>query len=565
MPYTTASAVEIDKKLRDDFRRRLKDFGISSELTDPILAVLFRTFAQQLEALYSDVDRIRLALLDELINNLGMDHRMARPAQTVVRFLLDREPQLVSAGTEMFGTAQSGERLTFTTDATCCVSGSRIAFAATYQDGSLQLISGVDMPEDMQALRPSSDAVRADLGPNPAIYLAIENLPQSHLSRQSFFFELGPDAHAIQETLDAATWCLVDAGGRLGSRGILRPTPINGGVRELQWLLPDGEQDATDAEPSGEVPRLSAGFYGSRVFLVAPVARSRAFSCKVPQAMESGLGKIFGSQAQRAFARERAWVRISLPREIPSLQTSIGSIAVNAMTASNVECLNQTISFEKQGNCIPVNREAGGSAQHFVAPLSIFGESGTAYLPEMQPSSDANAGRYAIRNGRIELRAALSPSGRADTYANIRLWVTSGKLGNTVGPDRITGFAKTSSAPGVRVVGLTAATGGSDQEELNAARLRFAETLLSRDRIVTRDDLLAAVRAFDVRIQEAEQRPGVARTRHGLQRIERISIRISKDDFVDPETELRILRDDLTRHLSSRFPYGTQLKVEVEP
>ena len=81
MSYSNASAIEIDKKLREDFRRRLKDYGVSAELTDPVLAVLFRTFAQQLETLYAQTDRIRLALLDELIANLGFESRMARPAR----------------------------------------------------------------------------------------------------------------------------------------------------------------------------------------------------------------------------------------------------------------------------------------------------------------------------------------------------------------------------------------------------------------------------------------------------------------------------------------------------
>jgi len=84
MPYGNASAIEIDRKLRDDFRRRLKDYGVSAELTDPILGVLFRTFAQQLEVLYGETDRIRLSLLDELIANLGIEPRMAQPAQSVV-------------------------------------------------------------------------------------------------------------------------------------------------------------------------------------------------------------------------------------------------------------------------------------------------------------------------------------------------------------------------------------------------------------------------------------------------------------------------------------------------
>ena len=109
MPYNSASAIEIDKKLRDDFRRRLRDYGISAETTDPILAVLFRTLAQQLENLYSETGRIRLALLDELIAGLGVEQRMARPAQTVARFLVPGAgSQVVEAGTELMGEAQSG-------------------------------------------------------------------------------------------------------------------------------------------------------------------------------------------------------------------------------------------------------------------------------------------------------------------------------------------------------------------------------------------------------------------------------------------------------------------------
>ena len=80
MAYERPTAVEIDKKLREDFRRRLKDFGISAEATDPVLAVLFRTLAGQLEALYSETGRIRLALLDELITGLGIEpRRLAGP------------------------------------------------------------------------------------------------------------------------------------------------------------------------------------------------------------------------------------------------------------------------------------------------------------------------------------------------------------------------------------------------------------------------------------------------------------------------------------------------------
>src|SRR5579872_2177393 len=103
MPYQSVSAIEIDRKLRDDFRRRLRDFGVSAETTDPLLAVMFRTFAQQLEQLYGETGRIRLALLDELIAGLGIERRMARPAQTIVRFLANAGSHFIGGGTELFG------------------------------------------------------------------------------------------------------------------------------------------------------------------------------------------------------------------------------------------------------------------------------------------------------------------------------------------------------------------------------------------------------------------------------------------------------------------------------
>src|SRR5262249_28164412 len=95
------TAAEIDQKLREDFRRRLREFGQESATTDPILAVLFWSFAKQLESLYSDVDRMRLALLNELVDGLGFEKRLARPAQTVMRFDLKEKTVFIPAGTEL--------------------------------------------------------------------------------------------------------------------------------------------------------------------------------------------------------------------------------------------------------------------------------------------------------------------------------------------------------------------------------------------------------------------------------------------------------------------------------
>jgi hypothetical protein len=279
--------------------------------------------------------------------------------------------------------------------------------------------------------------------------------------------------------------------------------------------------------------------------------------------MEVPIGKMFGRATPALFAAPRVWLRVSMPRDIPPLRTSIAGAALHSVTASNVECLNQTITFAQHGTSIPVVREAGGAGQHLVAPLSVVGEQGAAYVPDIQPSPDRRLGRFAIRNGRVELRPALWPDGRSEAYANVRLWITAGAAGNDVAPGRVTGFVRPGAMPRLGVTNATAAAGGTDVEAFGSARLRFADALLSRDRIVTRDDLRHAVRAFDARIHEADLTTGAIRTPQGLQRAEHVSVRIDDDDFVDPAAELPMLQHDLQRHLTGRFPAGTVVTVDI--
>jgi hypothetical protein len=145
----------------------------------------------------------------------------------------------------------------------------------------------------------------------------------------------------------------------------------------------------------------------------------------------------------------------------------------------------------------------------------------------------------------------------------MRLWITSGGLGNKVGPGQVTGFLKKNQISGLRLANPTSAAGGTDREEFGKAHARFADALLSRDRIVTLADVTNAVRAFDGRILGARVEPAVRRTQHGLQRVEHVWVRINEDDFIDPGAELPILKDGLLKHLSDRFPLGTEVAVDV--
>jgi hypothetical protein len=279
--------------------------------------------------------------------------------------------------------------------------------------------------------------------------------------------------------------------------------------------------------------------------------------------MESSLAKMFGRDAAQLFSRPRAWLRISFPKDIPSLHTGISSISMHAMTASNVECFNQTAYFDKQGTSIPISREAG-TESYLVAPLSIFGESGSVYLPEFQPSSTAGAGRYAIRNGRIELQPAKRLDGSAEAYANVRVWITTGALGNQVGPGRVETFLTKGTAPGIHITNPTSAAGGTNAEGYEQAQTRFAEALLSRDRVVTPADLDTVTRSFDRRITKAEISSRVRRSNQGLQRFQHVTCSLDRGAFVDPELEAKILKDDLDRFLRSRFLYDTELSLELE-
>ena len=154
----TPNVLEIDRKLRDDFRRRVKDFGVTTDRIDPLIAVLFRTVAQQIDQTYSDTGRLRQSMLHELMVGLQVQQYLATPAQAAVKLFNDlAEPRVLRAGTEVNAVVSSGERLIFSLDATCEVSQARVAFALSYQDQAVRLLGGVDTSDTITALRPSLD------------------------------------------------------------------------------------------------------------------------------------------------------------------------------------------------------------------------------------------------------------------------------------------------------------------------------------------------------------------------------------------------------------------------
>src|SRR5262245_56129643 len=334
---------EIDKKLRDDFRRLLKEYAISTQETDPILAVIFRSFSAQVAEVYEQAaEKIPLAILDELISGLGVPDRKARAAQTVVKFDLKQGRETFEEHTAVIGEAVSREKLTFALDTVLQVSTARIALVATYQDQTLRLHHGTDMSKELEEARPSYDGVPVNLGSNPAILIAIDLDDAEHLSRHGLYFELLPEARDLADYLKREVWCLLDDEGGIRAEGLLRPRAGNGGVRMLEWLIGEGE-----IGEGREVPMLPEGFYGGRVFVLPHVPEERRFLTRIPRKMEEPLRRIFhqAGPGTDPFERPRAWLRIGLPKEAATIPEDLVRVVLHCTTASNIEILNQTIDF----------------------------------------------------------------------------------------------------------------------------------------------------------------------------------------------------------------------------
>jgi hypothetical protein len=556
--WSPPRAIEIDKKLRDDFRRLLREYGIATQETDPILAVLFRSLAAQVEGVYRQAaDSIPRAVLDELIAGLGMPERGARPAQTVLRFGLKEGRERFEAGAELIGEAPSKEKLTFALDTEIEVSPAQISLVVIYHNHALRVHHGTGLSKEFEEARPSFEAVPADLGPNPAIFMAIDVPDERHLSHHGLYVELTPEAKDLLAYLQREVWCLLDAQGGIRAEGMLHPRRANGGVRRLEWVAP------------GSMPRvmnsaglLPEGFYGGRIFILPEIPADRRFLTNIPKGMDAPLLRIFQTPNARLFARPRTWLRIALPPEASSIAEDLVRIVLHCTTASNVEILDQTILFDQVGTSIPISN-GGGRPRHLVRPISIKGERGSAYAHESDPTANAQTGRYRFRQGRLELEPARTVRGIPDRYANVRLLLSNGTLANGVAVGAVTTFLRKVTTPTLAITNVTVAAGGTDGESIEDARRRFAELLLARERVVTHADLEAVIKAFEPKICGVRCQPGLERTPAGLRRVQRVTAVLDRKTFTAPDEEASVLQRILGAHLQERAALGLEVRVEI--
>ena len=551
-------ATEIDKKLRDDFRRMIREYGVTSQETDPVLAVLFRSFAVQLEQVYKQAaETIPGILLNELLSGIGARTRRPRPAQTIIRFSVDEGPVEISEGAETIGQSSAGERLTFSLDHSLRVSTAQLAVVLLYEDRQLKIHQGNDLSEELEQARPSFEPVSVDLGLNPAIFLAFDLSPEEDLSRHGLYFELAPQAAWLAESLRRGVWSILDDRGFVQPDTMMKNREGAGGIRLLTWVA-----EPVDSAP--DPPSGSAGsFYGGRVFVFPTIPEERRFLAACPRGMASAFKKMLPDAQDSVLLRPRAWVRIALTSRPSSLDEDLVRIVPHCMSARNLEVLNQTIRFEKNGTSVPIE-QPGSRSRRLVEVVSIKGESGLSYEPFTEFRVSPGQGRFRVRTGRLELEPGIDEKGNADAFANVRLLLTDGALANAVPPSGITEFSRARGETGVRLANITAAAGGSDGEEFGQANQRFASLLLSRNRLITQADLEAAVRAYDPRISSVARITSVQRGGEGLERVIELRVQIPKESMDLPAEETALLQHDLEVYLRERALLGLNIRVLIQ-
>jgi hypothetical protein len=238
-------------------------------------------------------------------------------------------------------------------------------------------------------------------------------------------------------------------------------------------------------------------------------------------------------------------------------------IAVNCVPASNVEVFSEQVAFARMGTVVRFAPE-GSRERHVVGVRSVIGESGARYVEESDVRSSLAHGRYRARGDHFELRPARAQSGRFDAYAMVRLLYTDGERANGLRDGDLRRIDAALANVTAQVSNLTLSRGGSGPPGYPAAKVRFAELLRTRERVVTAADIDIACRVFEPRVLAVRVDSGTE-VRDGVpQRVETVSVTVRRADFADPGAELPRLREQLEADLQGRAVLGQHIRVSLE-
>ncbi len=557
------SANDIARELRAHFARSLFDVTGAQAQADPVLAALFESFAMQIDRVYQEADQVFFAAaLDDLIRGLGMPARLARPAQAVLQFSQIQARETISPDIELVGYRPNGEQIVFAPDATFEIAPADVAFAGLIEAGRLTTVAGAKIPGGNAPILPGT-STPAPAGAAPMIILAFDTDP-AHLSRLGVFFDTPGATGSILATIARSPWQLLDPSGMVTERGVLRSTLGRGGTRRLNFFRDSSPE--SDADAAARIVPLVGGVYGSSLWIFPEIGPDRRWRCGIPPSFKDLVPRVLPAGQERGLDRQLAWIQIPLPAGTRAVANQLNRIAINCVTASNIEVWNDQIDFDRMGSVVS-HRPMGSTRRHVMGVLAVTGESGTAYLDASDLEAPSGAGRYRYRgNARFEFAPAKQASGRFDTYAMLRLLYCDGDDGNGIAPGEIkqirTDLPKN---PVARVASLTPSKGGAAPQKYEDARDRFAELLRTRERVVTAGDIEIAARAFEPLLRRIEVHSASEITEAGLGLVTHVTGYAAREDFASPDAEFERLTTELQAYLTERCMIGQRIHVSLRP
>jgi len=562
------SAADLASEMRREFEAAVAGrFGTQPQ-PDPVLGALFQAFAVQLERIYQESEHVfPVAVLDDLLNGLALPARLAHPAQTVISFSSIDQRERLALDTELIGNAPSGEQLRFTIDESIELSSATLAFAAVYEGGKLHSIAGARA--GTVPILPNSTALLMTGAP-PTLLLALDS-DAAHLSGLGLFLDVASLESPLIEAVARSPWQILGASGAVSETGTLRATRGRGGVTMLVWNDAPRSEDEdpasagapTDdgADVASAFP-LSSGSYGRQCIVFPPVPAERRSRSMPPGRFAEAIAVLLPDKQQDALERPLIWVQVPLPAGLTRVADELQRVAIHAVTASNIEIYNERIQFDRMGSAVTLRPE-GRTDQHLLGLLSVSGEKGDAYVNDSSISATTDAGRYRFRSGQLECRPHRLPTGRFDGYAMARFLFCDGERANGIEVGGMKRIASPLSNVTARVTNLAVSRGGSAPPPYVDARVRFAELLRTRDRVVTIDDVEITARAFEPRIKRVEVSTASELGPQGVRQVDVVDVRVEPGDFADPDAELPRLGSLLESHLQQRVIMGRGVRVSV--
>ncbi len=562
------SAVDLAAEMRREFEAAVATrFGTQPQ-PDPVLGALFQAFAVQLERIYQESEYVfPIAVLDDLLNGLALPARLAHPAQTVVSFTSVEQRERLALDTELIGNATSGEQIRFTIDESIEISSTSLAFAGVYENGKLHTVAGARA--GTVPILPSSTPLALGNAP-PMLLLALDG-DAAHLTALGLFLDVTSVDSPLIEAVSRSPWQILSANGAVSEQGTLRAKRGRGGVTTLVWndssraddeVLVSSVAAADETADVASAFELSAGSYGRQCVVFPSVPLERRTRSEPPARFAKAVTVLLPEKQQDALDRPLIWVQVPLPAGLTRVADELQRVALHAVTASNIEIYNERIQFDRMGSSVTLRPE-GRTDQYLLGLLSVSGEKGDAYVNDSSIAAPAEAGRYRFRSGQLECRPHRQPTGRFDGYAMARFLFCDGARANGIDVGSVKRIASPLANVTAKVANLAVSRGGSAPPPYADARVRFAELLRTRDRVVTIDDVEIAARAFEPRIKRVEVSTASELGPHGVRQVDVVDVSVAPSDFADPDSELPRLGTLLQSHLQQRVIMGRGVRVIV--